>query len=317
MSLARYFAFRIALLVPVLLGVSTLVFLLLALLPGDPALALLGPHATPERIAQLREQLDLDGSLIYRYVAWLGNVAQGELGRSYSLNRPVLESLLERVGPTLLLAGAALTLAILLGLTLGAHAAANKGRWVDRLLTSLTLAGLSVPAFWLALLLVFGLSVKAKLFPVSGMRSVLDTEGALDVLHHLALPALSLAIIAAGLIARVMRTAMLEALAQPFVRNLRARGVPEERVLFRHAFRNALVSVIPVIGLQAGFVLGGAVYIETVFQWPGLGRLLVEAILARDLLLVQGGVLLIAFAYVLITLLADLAQRALDPRTRA
>ncbi|HSP80827.1 MAG TPA: ABC transporter permease, partial [Myxococcaceae bacterium] len=306
--MAAYLLKRLLLLGPVLLGLSAMVFALVSLVPGDPALALLGPYATPERVAELHRELGLDGPLPLRYATWLGNVLHGELGRSYSLNRPVLDTVLERLGPTLLLAGAALVLATLLGLVAGAVSAVHRQRWPDRVLTLLSLAGLSTPAFWLALLLVSVLAVQARFFPVSGMSSGHGPHagGVLDLLHHLALPALSLALIAAGIIARVTRTAMLEVLGQGYIRNARARGIPEEQLLYRHAFRNAVVSVIPVIGLQAGFVLGGAVYIETVFQWPGLGRMLVDAILARDLLLVQGGVLVVATAYVLINLCTDL-----------
>ncbi len=317
--MAAYLLKRLLLLGPVLLGLSAMVFALVSLVPGDPALALLGPYATPERVAELHRELGLDGPLPLRYATWLGNVLHGELGRSYSLNRPVLDTVLERLGPTLLLAGTALVLATLLGLVAGAVSAVHRQRWPDRVLTLLSLTGLSTPAFWLALLLVSVLAVQARFFPVSGMSSSHGPRagGVLDLLHHLALPALSLAFIAAGIIARVTRTAMLEVLGQGYIRNARARGIPEDQLFYRHAFRNAVVSVIPVIGLQAGFVLGGAVYIETVFQWPGLGRMLVDAILARDLLLVQGGVLVVATSYVLINLCTDLLQRALDPRAQA
>jgi peptide/nickel transport system permease protein len=188
--------------------------------------------------------------------------------------------------------------------------------WQDHVLTLLVLVGLSTPAFWLALLLVLGFGVWLGWAPVSGMYSVWGGGGPADLVAHLLLPAFSLAAVATAVIARVTRTQMLEVLRQDYVRLARARGLPERRVVYRHAFRNALVAVVPVIGLETGFLIGGAVYVESVFQWPGLGRTLVAAIAARDLLLVQGAVLVLATGYVLVNLLADLAQYAMDPRIR-
>jgi len=228
----------------------------------------------------------------------------------------VLDEILERLGPTLLLAGAALAVSALAGLALGVAAAVRHNAWQDRALTLLVLVGLSTPAFWLALLLALGFGVWLGWAPVSGMYSVWGGGDAADLAVHLVLPALSLAAVATAVIARVTRTQMLEVLRQDYVRLARARGLTERRVVYRHAFRNALVAVVPVIGLETGFLIGGAVYVESVFQWPGLGRTLVTAIAARDLLLVQGAVLVLATGYVLVNLLADLAQYALDPRIR-
>jgi peptide/nickel transport system permease protein len=305
---------RLLLAVPVLLGVSAVVFLLMALVPGDPAHAILGPYATPDNVARLRVELGLDRPLIERYGVWLGHLLHGDLGRSYSLNRPVLDEVAERLGPTLLLAGTALLLCNLMGLAAGVVAAVRQYGWQDRLLTLLVLVGISTPSFWLGLVLTLVFSVWLNWFPASGMRAPYGASGAMDVLRHLALPALTLAVVAAGVIARLTRAGMLEVLRQDFVRTARAKGVREARVVVRHAFRAALVNLVPVIGIQAGFVIGGAVYIETVFQWPGIGRMLVEAISTRDVLLVQGGVLVMAVVYVLINLVADVVQHALDPR---
>jgi len=235
---------RLILAVPVLLGLTVIVFLIMAMIPGDPASAILGSYATPENVERLNRQLGLDRGLVEQYFVWLGNLLQGDFGRSYNLNRPVIDEVLERFSATLILAGASL------------------------------------------------------------------------VLNHLVLPAVTLAVVATGVIARLTRAAMLEVLRQDYIRTARAKGVDETRVVCRHAFKAALVSVIPVIGVQAGFVLGGAVYIETVFQWPGIGRMLVTAISTRDLLLVQGGVLVVAASYVLFNLVTDLVQHWLDPRLR-
>ena len=307
---------RLLQLIPVLLGISLVVFLIMALLPGDPALAILGPYATPEALASLRGELGLDEPLWRRFLLWLGNLLQGDLGRSVALQRPVTDEIAERVGPTLLLAAAALSLSVVLGLAAGAFAAAHRRRWQDQLVTFTVLLGISAPQFWLAMLLILVFAVWLQWLPVSGMYAVYGGGGALDLLRHLALPALSLAVVVTGVLARLSRAAMLEELSQDYVRMARAKGLSEARVVYRHAFLNMLGKMMPVIGLQMGFLLGGAVYIETVFQWPGLGRMLVDAIAARDLPLVQGGVLVMAGAYVLVNLLADLLQHLLDPRVR-
>jgi peptide/nickel transport system permease protein len=193
-------------------------------------------------------------------------------------------------------------------------AATNQNRWPDRLLSVLVLAGLSTPAFWLGLVLLGIFSVELKWLPPGGMFSVVGGGGFGDLLRHLVLPATTLAVVAAGVVARLARTAMLDVLRQDFVRTARACGLPEHRVVWRHAARNVLPPLMPVLGMQAGFVLGGAVYVETIFGWPGLGAMLVEAVGARDILVVQGGVLLLSAAYVTFNLFADLAQHALDPR---
>ncbi len=311
-----YILRRLLQLIPVLLGISLVVFLIMAWLPGDPALAILGPYATPESLASLRRELGLDLPVWQRFFIWLGNVLEGDLGRSVTLQRPVVDEIRERIGPTMLLAATALALSVVLGLAAGMIAAAHRGRWQDRLLTLLVLVGISTPQFWLALLLIMVFAVGLGWLPVSGMFSVYAGGGVVDVLRHLILPAISLAVVVTGVVARLSRTVMLEELSQDYVRMARARGLTERRVLYRHAFFNMLGKMMPVIGLQTGFLLGGAVYIETVFQWPGIGRMLVEAISTRDLLLVQGGVLVMAVAYVLVNLLADLLQHLLDPRIR-
>jgi len=315
--LLRYILRRLLLAVPVLLGISLIVFLMMALIPGDPALAILGAYATPDNVAKLNAELGLDRPLPVQYLTWLGNLLSGDFGRSYSLNRPVLDEILERLGPTLLLAGTALVLATVLGLAAGVVAAVRQYGWPDRLLTLIVLVGISTPSFWLGLILVLLFAVRLGWFPASGMVAIYGGGGPLDILHHLVLPALTLALVATGVIARLTRANMLEVLRQDFIRTARAKGVDESRVIRRHAFRNALVNIIPIIGIQAGFVLGGAVYIETVFQWPGIGRMLVTAITTRDILLVQGGVLVVAAAYVGINLLTDVVQHLLDPRIAA
>lgn len=310
----NYIIRRLFLLIPVLLGISIIVFFIMELIPGDAAQAILGSYATPENLERVRSELGLDKPMVQRYFIWLGNIVQGDFGRSYTLDRPVIDEVLERLGPTLLLAGTSLLLAAVLGMGAGIVAAVKQFGWQDMILTVVVLVGISTPSFWLGLVFVLLFSVQLGWFPVSGMLQVVGGGGALDLLHHLVLPAVTLGVVATGVIARLTRSTMLEVLRKDFIRSARAKGLSERRVILRHAYKNALVSIVPVLGIQAGFVIGGAVYIETVFQWPGLGRMLVTAIQTRDILLVQGGVVVIATLYVLINLMADVSQHALDPR---
>jgi peptide/nickel transport system permease protein len=316
-TVQSYILKRLLFIVPVLLGISVIVFFIMELIPGDPAQAILGSFATPENVARLQRELGLDRPMVERYFVWLGNLVRGDLGRSISLNRPVMDEVLDRLGPTMLLAGSSLMLASVLGLAAGVASAVKQFGWQDILFTVMVLVGISTPSFWLGLMFVLLFSLELGWFPVSGMTSIYGGGGWIDILHHLVLPAVTLGVVATGVIARLTRSTMLEILRRDFIRSARAKGLTEKDVIFKHAFRNALVSVIPVLGIQTGFVIGGAVYIETVFQWPGVGRMLVVAILTRDILLVQGGVVVIAALYVLINLVTDVIQHMLDPRITA
>jgi peptide/nickel transport system permease protein len=315
--MTAYIIRRLITAVPVILGLSVIVFLIMAMIPGDPAQAILGSYATPENVARINRELGLDRSLPEQYLVWITNLLQGDFGRSYILNRPVLDEVLERFGATLVLAGTSLVLCSVFGLLAGVVSAVRQFGWTDRVVTFFVLIGISMPAFWLGLIFILLFAVQWRLLPASGMYAIYGGGDILDLIRHLILPATTLAIVATGVIARLTRAAMLEVLRQDYIRTARAKGVPEHLVIYRHAFRAALVSVIPVIGVQTGFVLGGAVYIETVFQWPGLGAMLVKAVSTRDLLLVQGGVLVAATAYVLVNLAADVAQAMLDPRLKS
>lgn len=314
--MTAYILKRLISLVPVLFGLSIIVFLVMAMIPGDPATAILGSYATPENVARINRDLGLDKPLIEQYFIWISNVLQGDLGRSFALNRPVIDEVLERFQATLILAGVSLVFCSIIGLLAGVVSAVRQFGWVDRTITFAVLAGISMPSFWLGLILILLFAVKWQLLPASGMYAIYGGGGLRDLLLHLILPAATLSVVAAGIIARLTRAAMLEVLRQDYIRTARAKGLAERRVIWRHAFRAALVSVIPVIGIQAGFVLGGAVYIETVFQWPGVGAMLVKAISTRDILLVQGGVLVVAASYVLFNLAADVLQTMLDARIR-
>ncbi|MEM9551622.1 MAG: ABC transporter permease [Pseudomonadota bacterium] len=314
--MAGYIAKRLLSAIPVLLGISVIVFLIMAMIPGDPATAILGSFATPENVEKLNRDLGLDQGLVQRYVIWLGNTLQGDFGRSFALNRPVLDEVLERFNATLILAGTSFVICSVLGVAAGVVSAARQYGFADKAITFAVLLGISVPSFFLGMMMILLFSVNLRWFPVSGMWPIYGTRDIWALIDHLTLPALALAVVATGVIARLSRSAMLEVLRQDFIRTARAKGVSERRVIWGHALRAAMVSIIPVLGVQAGFVLSGAVYIEMVFQWPGVGRMLVDAILKRDILLVQGGVVFVAACYVLFNIAVDVAQSLLDPRIR-
>ena len=264
----------------------------------------------------MNAELGLDRPLPEQYLIWIGNVLTGDFGRSYVLHKPVIAELADRLFPTLLLAGTALVLSSVFGILFGIIAAIRQNGWQDKLITVTVLVGISTPSFWLGILLIFWFGVRLAWLPVGGMVDLFGGGGIGDIARHLVLPSLALAAVAGAVLVRLTRGNMLEVLRQDYIRTARAKGLSERTVIYKHAFRNALVNVIPIIGIEAGFVLGGAVYIETVFQWPGIGRMLVQAISTRDILLVQGGVLVIAVAYVFINLVTDLLQSVLDPRIR-
>ena len=312
--MGRYILFRAAASVPVLIGITVIVFVILSLIPGDPATAILGSYATPENVARLNAQLGLDRPLVQRYFIWLGNLLQGDLGRSFSLNRPVIDEILERFNATLILSGLAFVMCSVLGILAGVISATRQYGLADKLITFSVLVGISVPSFFLGMMMILYFAVNLRWVPASGMYALYGGGDLPDLLHHLVMPATALAVVATGVVARMSRSAMLEVLRLDFIRTARAKGVRERRVITRHALRYAIVSILPVLGLQAGFVLSGAVYIEIVFQWPGIGRMLVVAILTRDIMLVQGGVLFVAACYVLFNIIVDLAQLWLDPR---
>lgn len=302
--------------IPVLFGITIIVFLIMSLIPGDPATAILGSYATPENVEKLNRDLGLDKPMVQRYFIWLANMLTGDFGRSFSLNRPVIDEVLERFNATLILAGTAFVLCSILGVLAGVVSAARQYALADKAITLVVLVGISVPSFFLGMMMILLFAVNLRWLPVSGMYAIYGGGDLPDLLHHLIMPALALATVATGVIARLSRSAMLEVLRQDFIRTARAKGVPERRVIMGHALRAAMVSIIPVLGIQAGFVLSGAVYIEIVFQWPGVGRMLVDAILKRDLLLVQGGVVFVAACYVLFNIAVDVAQSMLDPRIK-
>ena len=312
----RYLARRLLLLVPVLAGVSVIIFMVLHLSPGDPVEIMLGSQATQEDRVRLRADLGLDQPLPVQYVRWLGHVVRGDLGRSLWMKRPVLGEVLLRFKATLILAGSALLLSTTIGLALGVASATRPNSLVDRLSATASLFGASMPSFWLGIVLMVVFALQLGWLPASGMYAPYGGGGLRDLLAHLILPAVTLAAASVTIIARLTRATMLETLGQDYVRTARAKGLGERKVVWRHALKNALIPIVTVVGVQAGYLLGGAVLTETVFAWPGVGTLVVQGILARDMPLVQGGVLVIALSFVLVNLLVDTLYAWLDPRIK-
>ena len=304
---------RLLALIPVLIGISFLVFLILHLAPGDPALIILGPKANATSLAQLRHELGLDQPFLVQYLRWLGRVLQGDWGRSIQLKREVLPLLLSRFQATAYLTLFSTFIAVFFGVLVGITSATHQYRLWDRLSMIGVLLGFSMPVFWLGIILQIFFAVRLNILPVSGMQSP-GQQGWWDLIQHMILPSLTLATGAMVIIARMTRSSMLEVMQQDYIRAARAKGQLERIVVYQHALRNALISVITVVGLQVGYLLGGDILVEIVFSWPGIGLLMMNGIMARDFPLVQGGVLLVAASYVLVNLVVDLLYAYADPR---
>jgi peptide/nickel transport system permease protein len=300
-------------LLPVLVGVTLLVFLVMQLAPGDPAQIMLGPKATETSLTQLRHELGLDQPMHIQYGRWVTRVLQGDWGRSIQLKREVLPFILERFRNSAYLMALAVLLACVVGIPAGILSAVRQYSVGDRLAMILVLMGFSVPVFWLGIILQIVFGLKLGILPVSGLQSAGQT-GTADLLLHLVLPALTLATGATAIIARMTRSSMLEVIRQDYIRTAWAKGLAERLVINRHALKNALIPVITIVGLQVGYLLGGDILVETVFSYPGIGLAMVNGILARDFPLVQGAILLVASSYVLINLAVDVAYAYLDPR---
>jgi peptide/nickel transport system permease protein len=312
--MARYLVRRVLWMIAVLFGVSIVVFSIIHLTPGDPAQIMLGPTAGMDEVRALRHDLGLDQPVVVQYLVWIGRVAHGDLGVSIVLRRPVLNEVLDRFRNTAILAVAAILISFTLGTLLGMVSAVRRGSAIDRSVMLLATWGLSLPSFWFGLMLIILFSVRLGWLPGTGMTSPVGGGDGLDILKHVILPAVALAVVPMAVIARYTRSSMLEVLGQDYIRTARAKGLRERIVIGRHVFRNTLVALVTMFGLQVGFLLAGAVYIENVFSWPGIGQMLVDSILKRDFPLVQGGVLLVATVYVVVNLITDLLYVYLDPR---
>ncbi|MBL8330785.1 MAG: ABC transporter permease [Rubrivivax sp.] len=299
---------------PVLLIVSILVFLMLRLTPGDPAAVLAGDAASTEQIAQIRTSLGLDRSIVEQYAIWLGHLLTGDLGQSYYYKMPVTQLIAQRLEPTLSLTVITITLAVLVAVPLGVLAAWRSGGWLDRTLMAFSVLGFSVPVFVTAYLLIWIFSMELGWLPVQGYKRLAEGVGAWA--YQLVLPAITLSVIYIALIARVTRASVLETLGEDYIRTARAKGLHETQVLLRHALANAAVPIVTVIGIGIALLIGGVVVTESVYAIPGLGRLTVDAVLARDFPTIQGVILLFSFVYVAVNLLVDLSYVFFDPRIR-
>lgn len=307
MTMTRYAAQRLLIAIPTMLAITVLVFSMLQLVPGDPAEIFLGEHqSSPELLAQVRHDMGLDRPLYVQYFSYLWGILRGDLGLSLYTNQPVLQHIIDALPYTLELAMSSLLISTVLGIVLGVVSALKHNTWVDSLAMALALVGVSMPVFWLGLMLIFFFSVRLRWFPPMG-------QGGLD---RLVLPALALGLLSSATLARLVRSSMLEVLNEDYIRTARAKGLIERAVIIRHALRNALIPAVTILGLQFGGLLSGAVITETVFARVGLGRMYVEAILNKDITMVQGLTLMIALSIMVTNLVVDLSYAMLDPRIR-
>jgi peptide/nickel transport system permease protein len=302
----QYIIKRLLSAIPALLGISLLLFFMLRMLPGDPAQVLAGQMASPEDIQLIHHQLGLDRPIIVQYGLFLSRLVRFDLGRSARTQNPVIQEVWARLPNTVLLAVVAITLACLFGIPAGIISAWRPYSWIDYLFTSMALFGISMPVFWLGLMLVVIFSVILHWLPAGGTGSW----------KHIILPSFTLAAFVVAFISRMTRASMMEALSQDYTTTARAKGLGERVVVIKHALRNALIPIVTVVGLQFGLLLGGAVLTETVFAWPGLGRLIVDSILARDYPVIQGTILIFGFLYILVNLMVDILYVFIDPRIR-
>jgi len=332
--MGRHLVRRLVELVPVFFGVLLVVFVIAHLTPGDPVQIALGEHATPEALERLRAELNLDEPLPVQFARYLGQVVRGDLGRSIQTNEQVIVELGTRFPATIELTFSAMLIASAVGILTGVVAAARRNTWFDGASMLVALFGFSMPIFWLGIMLILLFAAYLGWFPISGRLDYTVEISRLTNLHlvdavvsknwvafgnalrHLVLPAVTLSTVPLAIIARMTRSSLLEVLRQDYVRTARAKGMAEIQVVTRHALRNAFIPVVTVIGLNVGSLLGGAILTETIFAWPGVGRLVVDAIFARDYPLVQGAVLVIAIVFVLVNLVVDLSYAYLDPRIR-
>jgi peptide/nickel transport system permease protein len=310
----RFLATRLLAVVPVLLVVAVIVFLILRLTPGDPAAVIAGDSATTEQIERIRTSLGLDKPIPAQFAIWLGNALRGDLGESFFFKKTVAELIAQRVEPTLALALCTIVLAVAVAVPLGVLAAWRMGGWLDRSLMGFSTLGFSIPVFVLGYLLIWLVSIKLGWLPVQGYRRLGD--GFVPFIRHLILPSVTLSVIYIALIARVTRASVSEALTEDYVRTARAKGLPERVVVIRHALANAAVPIVTVIGIGVALLIGGVVVTESVYSIPGLGRLTVDAVLARDFPTIQGVILLFSVVYVLVNLAIDLSYLVFDPRIR-
>jgi peptide/nickel transport system permease protein len=311
---AAWAARRLALVVPTLFAVTIVVFMMIHLAPGDAAQAMLGPMATGDTLAKLRRDLGLSDPLPTQYARWLSHAVQGDLGNSIRQQQPVADMVREKFKNTAILGGVSLVIAVVVGLGLGFVAGLKRGSAIDRFVIVLASSGIAIPSFFLALLLSYIFGTRLGWLPSSGMYELQGGGGIGDLARHLVLPAIALAAAPIAVVARMTRSSVLEVIGADYVRTARAKGLTESSVTFGHIFKNALIPIIHLLGLQTGILLSATALVEVVFSWPGIGAMMVDSILTRDLPVTQGCVLAIAAVYALVSIVADLTHAALDPR---
>jgi peptide/nickel transport system permease protein len=313
----KFLVYRVATIVPVLFGVSIVVFLMMKLVPGDPAEAILGPAATTEKIEMVRKALGLDQPFYVQYFRWLWKVLQGDFGTSIAVNVPVAQLVWPKFWNTVLLTAGSLVICVVIGLGVGIVSGTRQYSWFDRISMSLTLVVANTPAFWLGLILMVVLALYLGWFPATGMYSMRASQKTFgDLIHHMVLPAITTASVSAAIIARLVRSSFLDVIRKHYITALRAKGLSERDIILRHGMKNALPPIINIVGLQVGYLMGGALFTEVVFSWPGIGLQIYSSIVARDLPVVQAAVLVTTFVFVLVNLGTDIVVAALDPRIR-
>lgn len=310
----NYIARRLVIAIPVLLLVSIMVFLLIHLIPGDPAIVMLGEEATPEMIIALHEELGLDQPLYKQYISWLARVIQGDLGQSIHNKEPVVKSLMLRLPVTIELTLLSFFVGILISLPIAVAGAIRQNSWIDMIGSAIATAGVAMPPFWLGILLIYLFAAYLRLLPASGYIPI--QESLLQNLQHMVLPTLTLGMWLSASIMRMVRSGMIEVLKQPYIRTARAKGLPKKYVLIRHALKNAVIPVVTILGMQLGRLMGGAVVTETIFALPGVGQLAVASIFTRDFPPVQAIVMVMAVSMLLSSILVDILYSFLDPRIR-
>jgi len=309
-----YLSRRLLATIPVMAIVAVLVFTMLRLTPGDPAVIIAGASGTAQDVAAIRAHLGLDRSIFAQFFVWIGNILTGDFGESFFFKKQVADLIADRIGPTLALATTTIVLSVVVAVPLGVLAAWKQGTWIDRIVMGFSVLGFSVPVFVIGYLLIYVFAIELGWLPVQGYQPL--REGFWGFLQRLILPSITLSVIYIALIARITRTSVLEVLSEDYIRTARAKGLPERVVLMKHALRNAAVPIVTVIGIGVALLIGGVVVTESVFSIPGLGRLTVDAVLARDYPTVQAVILLFSFVYVLLNLAVDVAYTFLDPRIR-
>jgi peptide/nickel transport system permease protein len=314
MSLISFIGTRFLYAVPVLVGVTVIVFLSLQLVPGDIALTLLGRMANAEQLATLREELGLNQPLIVQYLLWVGDLLRGDIGNSVSQQLPVAQILGPKIVNSLILMAGSLFLVLVFGFLLSVASAPRFRTFTDRAVVAFTLVLASLPVFWLGIVLLYFFGFKWKLFPISGMYNTIDPGGIGQLLHHMVLPAFTTAASSIAVVTRVTRSRMIDVLGQPYILAARARGLSRRQVVLRHAVRNTLPTFANIGGLQIGYLFGGVIFSEIIFNWPGIGLMLFDAILQRDVPVIQGCVLIVAIVFVLGNLVSDVVVHLLDPR---